>query len=185
VADRYFEIIITGRQLGGMIGAVLLCILAAFGIGVGVGALEPTPEPVRIVVVATPTPEPYVPPTATPEPPPATATPTLPPAATATAVPRATLAPTRMPAAPATAAAALGPRWVQVVVVSKADQTETVRQRLVALGYTRTQVVVQSAAGSKYRVRLGPFPSEESAARVSARLRAGGFPDAFVVKPGE
>ncbi|MFZ5786097.1 MAG: SPOR domain-containing protein, partial [Acidobacteriota bacterium] len=49
-----------------------------------------------------------------------------------------------------------------------------------ALGFKPSQVVVQAAEG-KFRVRLGPFPDEESARRVASRLQNEGFPGAFVV----
>jgi cell division protein FtsN len=173
VAERYFEIVVTGRQLAGLIAGIALLIVAAFGLGVGVGLSEraegtgapvaiPTPawEPVgsapppvveTILPEETPT---AVAPTATPEPQP-----------TATPRPQPTVA---------------TGRWVQVGAVSRADQAEGIRQRTVALGFKPAQVVVQ-ATGGKYRVRLGPFPDEQSARRVAGRLQNEGFPGAFVV----
>jgi cell division protein FtsN len=74
---------------------------------------------------------------------------------------------------------------VQVAAFGKRDQAEGVRNRVVALGFTPKQVVVQPAGGGKYRVRVGPFLDGESAGRVTGRLRAEGFSGAFVVKPGE
>ncbi|MGE5236977.1 MAG: SPOR domain-containing protein, partial [Acidobacteriota bacterium] len=91
--------------------------------------------------------------------------------------------PTAAPATSAVAGTRAG-RWVQVAALSRNDLAAGVRHRVVALGFTPGQVVIQ-AEGGKYRVRLGPFPDQESARRVEARLKAEGFPDAFVVKPGE
>ena len=91
--------------------------------------------------------------------------------------------PTQRPrvAVPPTAVTRAEPRWVQVAALGKREQAEGVRNRVVALGYTPRQVLVQPAAGGKFRVRVGPFPDVESAGRVAARLRAEGFGGAFVV----
>ncbi len=74
-------------------------------------------------------------------------------------------------------------RWVQVAALSHRSEAEGVRQRVIALGFRPEQVVVLPLEGGKYRVRVGPFPDRESGSRVAARLRAGGFPRAFVVGP--
>ncbi len=176
--SRYFEIIITGRQLAALVAGVAILVAVAFGLGVGVRALQPAPPPAHDVVAVAPPPVfPTVPAAApTPEP-------------TATPVPTAAPPPTERPrpqATPVPSAAAKAPgRWVQVGAFAKHDQAEGVRNRVVALGYTPKQVVIQPAGGGKYRVRVGPFPDGESAGRVTARLRAEGFGGAFVVKPGE
>jgi cell division protein FtsN len=179
---RYFEVIITGRQLAALVAAVALLVLVAFGLGVGVRALQPqgaaTGQP---LVAAALSPTPFLQPTPAPPPPTAVPTPEPAPHPTATIPPP----PTERPKPAATfAAAAPAPRparrWVQVVALGKRDQAEGVRNRVVALGYTLRQVIVQPADG-KYRVRVGPFPDVESASRVAARLRAEGFGGAFVV----
>jgi cell division protein FtsN len=72
--------------------------------------------------------------------------------------------------------------WVQVASLGRAEQAEGVRQRVIALGFRAEQVLVLPGTGGKYRVRLGPFPDQESAGRVVARLQATGFPDAFALK---
>lgn len=74
-------------------------------------------------------------------------------------------------------------RWVQVAALSKRSDAEGVRHRVIAMGFRPEQLVVLPLEGGKYRVRVGPFPDRESASRVAARLRAGGFPQAFVVSP--
>jgi cell division protein FtsN len=195
VGEKYFEIIITARQLAALLAGVVMLVAVAFGVGVAVGKLEPREAPVQVVVAEPlPTPfatQPVVVPTVAPPPTPTAAPvpterPTPAPVATAAPV-RAT--PTRAAAASPSpsAGAATGavPRWVQVVVVSKPEQAEGARQRVIALGYTGKQAVVQPLGGGKFRVRVGPFPDEESAGRVAARLRAQGFTGAFLVKPGE
>jgi cell division protein FtsN len=188
--SRYFEIIITGRQLAALVAGVALLIAVAFGLGVAVRWQEPAaprsheiiagapavtlppaaPAPAAVATVA-PTPEPS--PTAAP-----TATP-VPPAADAAKAKARAATPV---AAVATREAG---RWVQVAAFGRREQADGVRNRVVALGFAPRQAVVQSAGGGKFRVRVGPFPDGESAGRVAARLRAEGFGGAFVVRPGE
>jgi DedD protein len=201
VGEKYFEVIITARQLGALLAGLVLLVGGAFGVGVVVGRLEPKEALVQVVAaetlptsapaVAASAPTPVLAPTASATAAPA---PTVAPTAAAvvaatksapaaTARPAPTRAPTAVAAAPSTGAGT--PRWVQVVVVSKAEQAEGARQRVIALGYTTTQASVQPVAGGKFRVRVGPFLDEESAGRVAARLRAQGFTGAFLVKPGE
>ena len=184
--SRYFEIIITGRQLAALVAGVALLIAVAFGLGVGVRWLQPAPashETIAAaptapaaapaaVATATPTPEPAPPPAPTAAPAPAPVEPEK--AKAGTAATPAAVAPSRAPG-----------RWVQVGAFAKREQTEGVKNRVVALGFTPRQAVVQPAGSGKFRVRVGPFPDGESAGRVAARLRAEGFAGAFVVRPGE
>ncbi len=175
---RYFEIIITGRQLAALVVGVALAIAVAFALGVGVRRLQPAPQQIASVapVVLPPVwqPTPPVIPTAAPTPyVVATPPPKAAPSPVATGRPKG--APT------AGKAAKTPPRWVQVVALGKLEQADGVRNRVVALGYTPRQVLVQTAPGGKFRVRVGPFPDVESAGRVAARLRAEGFGGAFVV----
>ena len=177
MSRRYFEIVITARQLALLVGAVVALLLVAFGLGVGVGWQEPVGV---IGGVPGPTPLPTAPFFAAPEPvavPTALPTPAAvaPVEAAATATPRP--APAGRPAATAPAGAV---RWVQVAVVSQAASASDTRNRLVSLGYRRDQVIVEEIAG-RFRIRLGPFPDEESARRVAGRLTASGFSGTFVV----
>jgi cell division protein FtsN len=182
---RYFEIIITGRQLAALVAGVAVAIAVAFGLGLAVRVNQPAPPsapPVNAPARAVPTPvwqpSPPVIPAAVPA---AEAVPTLPATATPLLVTAEGHGPERAPTASAPQVATLG-RWVQVVALSFRHQAEGVRNRVVALGYTPRQVVVLPVAGGKFRVRVGPFPDVESAGRVAARLRAEGFAGAFVVK---
>jgi DedD protein len=230
---RHFEIIISGRQLAGVIALVAVLLLVAFGLGVGVGLLEPRgsravaeedawrsapaggpmPADRALVPVGEPTAPP--PPTATPDPvalltgesvaPPALpgdilaaatpvavlASPESGDAAAAAATAAPTAAPTRPPRPTPTARPkpSATPRptapplfWIQVGALSQAEQAEGVRQRVIALGFGSEQVLVLAGTGGKYRVRLGPFPDQESADRVEARLKMQGFPDAYRLK---
>jgi cell division septation protein DedD len=180
LSRRYFEIVITARQLVLLIGAVIVLLLVAFGLGVGVGWQEP------VIVTggpAGPTPLPTAPffaaaepiPVPTSAPTPAAALPRAEPPARATATP----APPRT-ARPGPAAVVTGVRWVQVAVVSQAASASDLRNRLVSLGYRGDQVVIEEIGG-RFRVRLGPFPDDESARRVAGRLGASGFSGTFVV----
>jgi cell division septation protein DedD len=219
--ERHFEMIVSGRQLVGMIALVAALLLVAFGLGVGVGLLQPghaasaeayhppflagdrlTPRDSAALPVVTPLPEPtgapraadVAPPivpadiaaatpvavaTAVPSPGPVSPTPAAraTPAARPTAALRATATPRPKPTATPS------PRsWVQVASLARSDQAEGVRQRVIALGFRGEQVLVLPGTGGKYRVRLGPFPDQESAGRVVARLQASGFPDAFTLR---
>jgi cell division protein FtsN len=220
--QRHFEIIISGRQLAGVIALVAALLLVTFGLGVGVGLLEPRAgrslarqetawQAMPVATMPADRESPASVPTAAPAPPgpaaaltgevvappmlpadilnatpPAVAvpgpesgtpgsdlqaTPTpRPPRPTPTARPRPTATP--QPTAP--------PQfWIQAGALTHADQAEGVRQRVIALGFSADQVVVLAGTGGKYRVRLGPFPDQESADRVEARLKVQGFPDAY------
>ncbi len=186
--SRYFEIIITGRQLAALVAGVALLIAVAFGLGVAVRWLQPAvPAPHETIAAAPPAPFAVAPPAPVPV---ATAAPT--PEAAPTAAPTATPAPAAVEAekakavaVPTAAASRASGRWVQVAAFAKHEQAEGVKNRVVALGFTPKQAVVEAAGSGKFRVRVGPFPDAESAGRVAARLRAEGFRGAFVVRPGE
>jgi cell division protein FtsN len=186
--SRYFEIIITGRQLAALVAGVALLIAVAFGLGVGVRWLQPAVSaPHETIAAPPPAPPAAAPPAAaavataapTPEPAP-TVVPAVPPASPPVEAEKAKI----HVAAPAAAPKAPG-RWVQVAAFAKHEQAEGVKNRVVALGFTPRQAVVEAAGSGKFRVRVGPFPDGESAGRVAARLRAEGFGGAFVVRPGE
>ncbi len=160
--SRYFEIIITGRQLAALVAGVALLIAVAFGLGVAVRWLQPA-APAPHETIAAPPAAPAAPPPVEPE-----------------------KAKTHAAPVPAAVAASRAPgRWVQVAAFAKREQAEGVKNRVVALGFTPKQAVVEAAGSGKFRVRVGPFPDGESAGRVAARLRGEGFGGAFVVKPGE
>lgn len=185
--SRYFEIIITGRQLAALVAGVALLIAVAFGLGVAVRWLQPVAQAPHETIAAPPAAPAATPPapvavaTAAPTPQPA---PTVAPTATPAPPPVETEKPKTHVAAPAAAPRAPG-RWVQVAAFAKHEQAEGVKNRVVALGFTPKQAVVEAAGSGKFRVRVGPFPDAESAGRVAARLRAEGFRGAFVVRPGE
>jgi cell division protein FtsN len=208
----YYELVFSRRQLAGLLAVLLLLLVVSFLLGVGVGlgqreaaqqalpvtvaqapSFAPTPTPVG----SSPSPEPTspsapapgdeLPAAATPSPfgqatPPPTATPSPSPSRTPEPLP--IVPPKATPEAAPTASPGHSlPVWVQVAAVSKKADAEGVRLRVVALGFRPEQVRVVPWAEGKYRVRVGPFPDKESGARVVARLRAGGFPQAFLVNP--
>jgi cell division protein FtsN len=174
---RYFEIIITGRQLAALVVGIALAIAVAFGLGVGVRMMQPAAHEVAVMAAA-PTPVWHPTPPAIPTAVPIQEAVATPPP-TAVPPPVATERPKAGPTTPAAGRAES--RWVQVAALGKREQAEGVRNRVVALGYTPRQVLLQPAPGGKFRVRVGPFPDVESAGRVAARLRAEGFGGAFVV----
>ncbi len=225
--ERHFEMIVSGRQLAGLLALVAALLLVAFGLGVGVGLLQPrqgrsagemppsllapdrgpAPRDSAVFPVATPSSEPTVTAGAS-----VVAPPVLPAdivATTPPAVAAAQVAPSPGPRAPSQAQLAPGPvsgrptarpakatatprpkptatplprSWIQVAALARAEQAEGVRQRVIALGFRADQVLALAGTGGKYRVRLGPFPDQESAGRVVARLQASGFPGAFTLK---
>lgn len=248
MAERFFEIIITGRQMAAAVAGVSLAVAVAFSLGFVVRILEPVPPaPVQtVIVVATPTPAPATP-TPVPSPAAVAVTPTpVPPVrpvdsvavsgkpspfpvqaeapeqansgprqtpagraspearqvatererhgegtvaeqGTATPLPARTASP--RPSVPPVAAAATTPhpaaRWVQVAAEATRSRAEGMRHRVVAAGFSPGQVVVLAGPGGLVRVRVGPFPDEESAGRIAARLHGKGFVQAFVVRKGD
>jgi len=88
--------------------------------------------------------------------------------------------------APDKAAAAKKPAdtrvWVQVGAYAEPGTVKTVRQRVDKLGLKSQEQAVQTSAGQRTRVRLGPFASREEADRAAAKLRANGL-GASVVSP--
>lgn len=182
----YYELILSGRQLGWLLASIAFLLFVAFAAGVAVGRLEPpagsvAPLAREGVTQATATPTPTTAPAAlvspTPEP---TATPT------ATPEQLSPLAPTPLPIRPVPPQGS--PKlskevWVQVAALGSRSEAEGVRHRVVALGFRPEQVKVLPVAAGKYRVRVGPFPDKESGGRVLARLRQAGFPQAFMVSP--
>jgi cell division protein FtsN len=176
VSGRYFEVVLSGRQFGLLIAAVVGLVGVAFVLGIGVGVQQPSPPEVHMAALPpTPVPSSVVEePTAAPVEP--TPQPTVAPAPT----------PPREPERPLPRLGHVQPggggRWVQVAALSRREQADGVRQRVIALGFTAAQVVIQATGEGKYRVRLGPFLDEESARRVTSRLHAEGFAGAFLVR---
>lgn len=189
---RYYQLVASGRQLVLFVVGVAGLIFLSFFAGLKIGLAE-REDRVETAAQASRPPMPPATPTWL-EPPQATPTffPTPTPEALApefaevpTPVPTATPVPTITPRPtprPSPVERPL-PRgvWVQVGALSSRMDAEGVRQRVVALGFRPDQVKVLPLASGKYRVRVGPFPDRESGSRVVARLREGGFREAFVV----
>ncbi len=120
---------------------------------------KPTVTPIVEAVEPTPVPEP----TATPQP---TVVPTVP--------------------APSSPPKAVGFQ-VQVLASSRIQAIEKARRQLVDVGFPNSEheIVETRVAGGGIllKLRIGPFPDHASAERVMRRMQAGGFPDAWVVKP--
>lgn len=136
------------------------------------GELPPPPALPPATVPPLPEPSPTLPP------PPSPAV-SLPPRRSPEAWPTPSPAPQAPPREEAAVPAGV---WLQLGSLSQAQQGEGLKQRVIAMGFAPSQVVVFRASDGRFRVRLGPFPDQESADRVLTRLRTQGFPDAFAVR---
>ncbi len=127
--------------------------------------VTPVVEAVEAAATSTPRPEP----TAAPQP-------TSPPKRLAIQTPSASSAPPK-------SAVFL----VQVLASSRIQGIEKARRQLVDVGFPNSEheIVETRVAGGGIllKLRIGPFPDHASAERVMRRMQAGGFPDAWVVKP--
>jgi cell division protein FtsN len=202
----YYVIELTAKWLTFLLAALAAVVVAAFALGFGAGrAAAPQSGAGRVPVLATATATPDVEVVdplpvdtvtvseATPVP----AEPTITPAAEwvrPTVPPTATPAPSPTPTATAVpepvvegSEALSADLWVQVLASSRREAVERARERLTELGFPRDRqrVVSSPVAGGNvlYKVRVGPFPSRESADRVVRRMAESGFPDAWVVSP--
>ncbi|MCU0304723.1 MAG: SPOR domain-containing protein [Thermoanaerobaculales bacterium] len=194
MSRSYYVIELSARWLTVLLVALAVLMVLAFGLGYGAArstdasvatpggasptptiltqvipdptVVEPRPSPTPPIATATPPP---MPPTAAPPPP----TPTEPPPT-----------PTARPKPSPTAAAGL---WVQVLASSSRPSIDEARAKLVRLGFDHEhhQLVTGDVADGNalVKLRVGPFPDRMSADRVVERMRAAGFPGAWVVAP--
>jgi cell division septation protein DedD len=191
MSRSYYVIELSARWLTVLLVALALLMVLAFGLGYGAarsvmgegdpgnGAPTPTPE-ITEQVIPSPTGSPAAPtgPIATPTPrraSPTIAPPTRPPA-TATPTP-----------SPTPDEGESGGFWVQVLASSREASIDDAKTKVEGLGFGRdNQRVVRSdvvGGNQLLKLRVGPFPDRDSADRVLKRLRAAGFPDAWVVVP--
>jgi len=186
MSRSYYVIELSARWLTVLLIALALVMIIAFALGYGAAwsvltAEQPAGEITALQAATTPTEIPEV---------------VIPTAiADATARPAATATPTatqRPPAPtpttpPPTATPATTDFFVQVLASSRSASVESARTKLEGLGFPRENqnVITVQDAGSPalYKLRLGPFPDRASADRVSQRMSAAGFPDAWVVAP--
>jgi len=186
MSRSYYVIELSARWLTVLLVALALIMIVAFALGYGAAwsvltAEVPEGEMTALQAAATPTeiPEVVIPT--------AIADATAAPAATApvTATPR---PPVPTPTAPpATATPATTDFFVQVLASSRSASVESARTKLESLGFPRENqhliTVQDDGSPTLYKLRLGPFPDRGSADRVSQRMSAAGFPDAWVVAP--
>jgi DedD protein len=64
---------------------------------------------------------------------------------------------------------------VQIAALADADKAREIQQRLAAKGLEAYTEKIKSANGDMTRVRVGPFPSRETAEKERTRLKALGF----------
>lgn len=154
-------------------------------------AAEPMPEPPPAASTPVPAPKPA----ATPESKPATAPPAPPKPAAAPAKPPpvAAPAPATKPAAPAAkpstpaaipppVAASTSGRWfVQVGGFADVNNAHALQARLKSAGQASIIAPTESAQGTLYRVRAGPYATREAALSAQQSLRGNGFGAATLV----
>ena len=114
--------------------------------------------------------------TATPVNPPAVAraAPAAPAATAPAPVPAATPAAAKLPA-PAPTGEAAGRFVVQIGAFADATAVQAIRARAERLGLKTYTQVAETVAGSRVRVRIGPFANRESAEQAAAKAKAGGL----------
>ncbi len=186
MSRSYYVIELSARWLTVLLVALALVMIVAFALGYGAAwsvltAEQPAGEMTALQAAATPTEIPEV---------------VIPPAvAEAIAAPAATATPTSSPRPPAptpttpppTATPASTDFFVQVLASSRNASVESARTKLEGLGFPRENqhliTVQDDGSPTLYKLRLGPFPDRGSADRVSQRMSAAGFPDAWVVAP--
>ena len=187
MSRSYYVIELSARWLTVLLVALALVMIVAFALGYGAAwsvltADQPAGEMTALQAATTPTEIPEVViPTAIAD---ATAVPAA--TATATATPRPP-APTPTTPPPPTPTPATTDFFVQVLASSQSASVESARTKLEGLGFPRDNqhlITVQDPGSpTLYKLRLGPFPDRSSADRVSQRMSAAGFPDAWVVAP--
>ncbi|NOZ79285.1 MAG: SPOR domain-containing protein [Acidobacteria bacterium] len=208
MARTYYQIELTSRQLMVLVVVIAVLLIVAFVLGYGAAwstragppvasagggqpAVSPASVPEELIPSPTPAPAVSVMPTATPTivPVPPTKTPVHPPAPTVAPVPTATpVHKVRRARKRRAAVAKAAPRfWVQVLAARRPGEIRRARKKLARLGFPRSHqevVKVKAEAGHLlYKLRVGPLPDRASAGRVMQRMRAEGFPDAWVVVP--
>lgn len=84
------------------------------------------------------------------------------------------------PATVASQAEAAGRFVVQVGAYSEAESARAARQRVEKLGLKTYTQVVETAAGKRIRVRIGPFGERTEADKAAAQLQKAGLPSAVL-----
>ena len=152
---------------------------------VATAPVAPTPAPAPTARPEPARPEPARPDPPRPEPRPAApkpepAKPTAPQARPTDAARAQALLEGRDVAKPAAAAEASSRFIVQVGAYSETSSARDMRQKVDKLGLKTYTQVVDTSAGKRIRVRVGPFASREEADRAAAKLKAAGLPSAVL-----
>jgi DedD protein len=144
--------------------------------------IEPAPAPPKAVPAAPAQPAPDVKPAPPAVKPPASAAAPRPAATTDAQRARALLDDKPVAAAATTAAAASkdGRYVVQVGAYTDSAGLRDTRQKVEKLGLKTYTQVIETDAGKRTRVRIGPFATREEADRAGARLKAAGLPAAIL-----
>lgn len=86
------------------------------------------------------------------------------------------LEPPKPAKAPSAPEAAPGRFVVQVGAFNEAESLKAARQKVEKLGYKSYTQDVETAAGKRTRLRVGPYASRQEAEAVAGKLKAGGMP---------
>ncbi len=78
------------------------------------------------------------------------------------------------------AAASNGRFVVQVGAFAETNAARTARQKVEKLGLKTYTQVVETSAGNRIRVRVGPFASREEADRAAGKIKSAGLPSAIL-----
>ncbi|MGB0218213.1 MAG: SPOR domain-containing protein [Sinimarinibacterium flocculans] len=140
----------------------------------GDGVAPETPPAPASTPTARPTTRPTPKPTARP---PATPSPGPTPAPAATATPR------PLPTAAAGADAGGEIWWVQVGSYADIGNAREAESRLAALGQKVIVAPIETASGTLYRVRAGPYTSAARAQAAHEQVVRAGMPEARLIKP--
>jgi DedD protein len=79
-----------------------------------------------------------------------------------------------------TAAVASGRYVVQVGAFAETAAAREARQKVERLGLKTYTQVVETSAGNRIRVRVGPFASREEADRAAGKLKSSGLPSSVL-----
>lgn len=182
----HYQISLTARQAIGLFVALLLGLGLAFFFGLMAGLSGRAGSPVETASVGSEGPEgpegadrPLRANAPTPAPPAAEAAPTTTvqlfedasagEAFPAPITPSATLEPTRVPAPPAAGPSA-GRIWIQVASLQSRQDADALSRRISKRGYRTEIASVAGPKGKLYRVRVGPYSTEQAAKGAAAKL---------------
>jgi cell division septation protein DedD len=193
--STHYQLSFTTRQAMAFFVVCLMALGLSFFLGLMTGLSEKPPAPSAAGPEAPPSESPAPgPETAGRDDPSAASAPDGVEAAGAVATPPATLQafedripadPTPAPAPPSGRPTAAEGVWIQVASLTSLRQADALAVRLSGHGYRAQVVAAPGPKGRVYRVRVGPYPSEDEAGRMAQRLRQKeGISQTWIVREG-